>query len=137
MNEDHPCACRDYGANPSAEGWYEGSSLRVQGLLECDVVHTIGSGIIPARAGTTECGIRGVDHNWDHPCACRDYAYALTVIRSVRGSSLRVQGLPDAQKNVTTDRRIIPARAGTTSSNGRTSHFLTDHPCACRDYHAA
>ena len=111
---DHPCVCRDNAeAGADCQGT-RGSSLRVQG----QPLEAISAGvlfrIIPACAGTTGPRTLPTLAGADHPCVCRDNASQVRTRAFSKGSSLRVQGQQNSQRDCVNADRIIPACAGTT-----------------------
>ena len=128
---DHPRAC---GANPLRSKKrlpVSGSSPRVRGKLVHGLARPERRRIIPARAGQT---IAGAAHSlWqpDHPRACGANCSGSAVTIITDGSSPRVRGKLVAVDQADDRVRIIPARAGQTSTRGVPSTSTSDHPRAC------
>ena len=114
---DHPRACGVYIPRWVPGSVKEGSSPRVRGL---------------PRASTA-----GGPGSSDHPRACGVYAAEDAWVDPRRGSSPRVRGLPHSHTQGSTQRGIIPARAGFTHTLIITKLLTTDHPRACGVYRLA
>ena len=86
------------------------------------------SRIIPARAGFTPprtlCGCGSLDH----PRSRGVYGGSINTPGTLLGSSPLARGLPTVPPGTSTARRIIPARAGFTSSDLLRIAGTTDHP---------
>ena len=92
------------------------------------------TGIIPARAGSTE-GIC-IDHPRlrDHPRSCGEHEDFTLEPHSVRGSSPLVRGAPDRHVGIIASRGIIPARAGSTTVTISRPDWGEDHPRSCGEH---
>ena len=128
---DHPRAC---GANSSRSlfrSFELGSSPRVRGKpCRCSVRWPVGR-IIPARAGQTSTQ-KCTTVAWsDHPRACGANGSVSCVRSWETGSSPRVRGKPQHRVYAHGDGRIIPARAGQTSTPISRTSQTSDHPRAC------
>ena len=109
----------------------DGSSPRVRGKRTWPRSRWARSRIIPARAGQTLTSRTGDAKGPDHPRAC-GANISLQMSRTMpHGSSPRVRGKPVGAATVRVRRRIIPARAGQTTSITLTVKRDTDHPRAC------
>ena len=84
--------------------------------------------IIPARAGFTEESKRGVNGRGDHPRSRGVYVSPIRKGRGVQGSSPLARGLRQARRQARADARIIPARAGFTSTSAAATARARDHP---------
>ena len=128
---DHPRAC---GAN-SPVSWacspQCGSSPRVRGKPVPPTARPLGSRIIPARAGQTTTCSPTTSADSDHPRACGANRSALAAMTDNHGSSPRVRGKRPQKRHEPTQNRIIPARAGQTSSRACDGSARSDHPRAC------
>ncbi len=110
----HPRACGDHGSRGAIRVGGEGSSPRVRGPpLAPD----------PDRAAGTA-----------HPRACGDHAAPDAPMTATLGSSPRVRGPRAERPQEVGDRRLIPARAGTTSSRAPAQGPGPAHPRACGDH---
>ena len=148
---DHPRAC---GENSWIWSWQRvtgGSSPRVRGKRSQAALHAAGRGIIPARAGKTRPRRAPPRSRPDHPRACGENIGDFAADRRsggssprVRGkqprprraergagSSPRVRGKPPVLPGPFDDGRLIPARAGKTTTRPPCSTAVTAHPRAC------
>ena len=131
---DHPRACGVYPRKQSPRGTPSGSSPRVRGLPHSFTQRVTREGIIPARAGFTPAHARSTSPEWDHPRACGVYLAEQDMAEAVWGSSPRVRGLHGRRGRVGEHPRIIPARAGFTTSHAGPCRRQRDHPRACGVY---
>ena len=112
------------GAHPRAGGenlrWAEerwgtrGSSPRGRGKLGVDVEARVIRGLIPARAGKTSLGARGLGGFGAHPRAGGENRHQPPKPDQRRGSSPRGRGKHVAAAILHGLRGLIPARAGKT-----------------------
>ena len=127
----HPRACGENLDQAVADASPYGSSPRVRGKRTEDLGGDHPGGLIPARAGKT-CS----DSTWSrlpgaHPRACGENCSKITTDVETRGSSPRVRG-KQAQVHAGHQRlRLIPARAGKTSSQPPVQRTPPAHPRAC------
>ncbi|VEI15510.1 Domain of uncharacterised function (DUF2825) [Actinomyces viscosus] len=84
--------------------------------------------IIPARAGFTRILRRGVMRSWDHPRSRGVYGADDGLRGRDAGSSPLARGLRYRSRAPSGHRRIIPARAGFTTSQPRRGEIKPDHP---------
>ena len=126
-----------------------GSSPLARGLLERRLRAVCSAGIIPARAGFTSFLLlktsqlpgssplaRGLPSGptskvspWpDHPRSRGVYVRRADPVAGRRGSSPLARGLRDDEERGEQVNRIIPARAGFTTSSGSTRRCRRDHP---------
>ena len=87
--------------------------------------------IIPARAGQTAKCRPYSPPKTDHPRACGANTGACRSSHASAGSSPRVRGKPGWGRKRKAYLRIIPARAGQTTSAATSPEANTDHPRAC------
>ena len=128
---DHPRAC---GANQHMtreEAEDAGSSPRVRGKHAGTDPHRVHGRIIPARAGQTARRPRSGRACTDHPRACGANASVWSSLYLAIGSSPRVRGKRLLYGAYVGAHRIIPARAGQTSSRACDGSARSDHPRAC------
>ena len=128
---DHPRSC---GANAIA-GVYDkihlGSSPLVRGQRTGQSAFQRCVRIIPARAGPTSCPSGSSGNRPDHPRSCGANPSGIRSNADLAGSSPLVRG-QHASRLVGLSRvRIIPARAGPTSSLYSSSSTSQDHPRSC------
>ena len=100
-----PDAVEDRGSSPLARGLQDRRPLRGHHLR-----------IIPARAGFTAPSTTSSTGRSDHPRSRGVYWSSSTIAPSGRGSSPLARGLPSAASSPAWAERIIPARAGFTST---------------------
>ena len=126
--EDHPRSRGVYGrllCGVWAEG---GSSPLARGLRRRPSVPQVWAGIIPARAGFTRPCLRTRPRLRDHPRSRGVYDRAWDDEAWEAGSSPLARGLPGNSKSSPAPWRIIPARAGFTTTNVRIRTQRPDHP---------
>ena len=105
-----------------------GSSPLARGLLGDLLGPLAGERIIPARAGFTRCPPWPPCSRPDHPRSRGVYWWPRRPPSATTGSSPLARGLPPTTKKGGRPNRIIPARAGFTSTSPRTSKGAADHP---------
>ena len=105
-----------------------GSSPLARGLLPAAIKEAAAMRIIPARAGFTPRRTLSSSSRRDHPRSRGVYTFALAMGAPSFGSSPLARGLHDGTPDDDRSRRIIPARAGFTSSTGRSAPPTWDHP---------
>ena len=88
-------------------------------------------GIIPAHAGLTYGLLCRRQLSWDHPRACGAHALSFAHVEWPRGSSPRMRGSPERERQTLVWAGIIPAHAGLTISVSRRASSTRDHPRAC------
>ena len=125
---DHPRSRGVYQACSPEPDSTHGSSPLARGL------HTLGykpptiPRIIPARAGFTDwCCLRRC-RCWDHPRSRGVYVHLAPPMPQILGSSPLARGLPKEKTDAAIKARIIPARAGFTSTSRRCACRRRDHP---------
>ena len=115
---DHPRSRGVYSVLRIRHSITRGSSPLARGLLPVHAHGYQGGGIIPARAGFTALGKTGPFDWADHPRSRGVYRGATYPSIMTPGSSPLARGLPPASTHDRGVRRIIPARAGFTDSDG-------------------
>ena len=126
--EDHP---RSRGVYLFDDGCCEagpGSSPLARGLRLRIGFASLVFGIIPARAGFTFCCHGFFERHWDHPRSRGVYAKCSELWDAAAGSSPLARGLRPSGPADTQTGRIIPARAGFTSTASSGSNESWDHP---------
>ena len=88
----------------------------------------ISVGIIPARAGFTIMSVGARRLKQDHPRSRGVYPAGHPLFDAVYGSSPLARGLPTHDNHIHRRHRIIPARAGFTSSTPSRTSAVSDHP---------
>ena len=89
---DHPRACGEQSRDRRLHQGRGGSSPRVRGAGLDSRGGGFGSGIIPARAGSSRRYIPPCGASRDHPRACGEQSSARLVVNMIKGSSPRVRG---------------------------------------------
>ena len=125
---DHPRSRGVYLSSMGRGRVLVGSSPLARGLRAPARLVTGGGRIIPARAGFTRALPALSDWSWDHPRSRGVYAAARGARDIVRGSSPLARGLLRRADRARITARIIPARAGFTSSMWRAAGREEDHP---------
>ena len=92
-----------------------------------------GNRIIPTRVGTRAISALTSSSVGDHPHACGDKVCLHSLLRLLLGSSPRVWGQVEVQKDESGNVRIIPTRVGTRTFPSRHHQQDKDHPHACGD----
>ena len=108
-----------------------GSSPLVRGQLGEVFGHIVGDRIIPARAGPTRAKSARIPIPSDHPRSCGANPGDSPKCCDVRGSSPLVRGQRRYSELPHIRWRIIPARAGPTSTCRRDRGSSSDHPRSC------
>ena len=85
-------------------------------------------GIIPARAGSTSLRLPRLVSRRDHPRSRGEHFAEVAETGKPQGSSPLARGAPDSTTSPRLRRRIIPARAGSTSGTPAGTVSTTDHP---------
>ena len=125
---DHPRSRGVYVMDPIMGAGTVGSSPLARGLRLVAPGRVIVGRIIPARAGFTTPHGRSPGWRPDHPRSRGVYCPSPRECRRRCGSSPLARGLHD-QREVTLEvTRIIPARAGFTTSPRRPASPAWDHP---------
>ena len=105
-----------------------GSSPLARGLLVVAEISVTNIGIIPARAGFTQCPERAHQRRGDHPRSRGVYLRSGLKVVTGTGSSPLARGLPADYNERISKLRIIPARAGFTHDGGGSVGHGEDHP---------
>ena len=105
-----------------------GSSPLARGLPEGTAAHALAERIIPARAGFTAWSRGRSLRRPDHPRSRGVYGQGDDEGCGDRGSSPLARGLPGPRRLKGRQARIIPARAGFTSSPPAAAPLMSDHP---------
>ena len=113
LGQDHPHACGDKVWSATTIFGIVGSSPRVWGQEDNNVLINSGTGIIPTRVGTRKIKAPHMRGLWDHPHACGDKRCARSYFNPYGGSSPRVWGQEVIKAQGYVDSGIIPTRVGT------------------------
>ena len=127
----HPRACGENVRWTSQADREGGSSPRVRGKLLLLRWGPRSRRLIPARAGKTRTGRRPRRRGPAHPRACGENHMAPSSAARSGGSSPRVRGKPLQHGRPPARGRLIPARAGKTSSAAFPLSGGAAHPRAC------
>ena len=125
---DHPRSRGVYVFRAKRYVGTAGSSPLARGLRPKDPVREGRGRIIPARAGFTKMVQAYSGNMRDHPRSRGVYSAAKRPLTSTRGSSPLARGLRRQQDRRRRRSRIIPARAGFTSSRCSRTSPRRDHP---------
>ena len=128
VSRDHPRSRGVYSGTATPKNADKGSSPLARGLLGGDLSRRPGLRIIPARAGFTWWRCWRRPRRADHPRSRGVYDPAGTADLDDEGSSPLARGLRGAIPSVRRGSRIIPARAGFTSTPSPSSSTARDHP---------
>ena len=109
---DHPRACGEQASATTVTTSFTGSSPRVRGAVTVRAALVSGSGIIPARAGSSARSQGRRVPRRDHPRACGEQTPRCAKSAAMAGSSPRVRGADFLGGVSAKDNGIIPARAG-------------------------
>ena len=125
---DHPRSRGVYVSGASCSLRASGSSPLARGLRPAGTRAAGHMRIIPARAGFTTMRVDALIMPMDHPRSRGVYALRTSVGVAAFGSSPLARGLPFLPVEHETRARIIPARAGFTTSPPPTPPPRWDHP---------
>ena len=127
----HPRACGENGDTLETVASQYGSSPRVRGKPPPVGAQRRRRGLIPARAGKTDCRGRPGLCRWAHPRACGENDLGLASGVRGEGSSPRVRGKLPRHRHQHRQGRLIPARAGKTCAAAFRWACRGAHPRAC------
>ena len=113
---DHPRSRGVYNIETPVNGCGTGSSPLARGLQRASDLVVPSRGIIPARAGFTHPARAVAGLGRDHPRSRGVYHAAVEGIGVLQGSSPLARGLLQVAKSAEIQGRIIPARAGFTTT---------------------
>ena len=126
LYSDHPRSRGVYPASPQGRAERAGSSPLARGLHGIDRSQSPTLRIIPARAGFTVTLAPQGPWAPDHPRSRGVYVSAFPPATAFRGSSPLARGLRRVPPGLLDESRIIPARAGFTTTTTRVTR--RDHP---------
>ena len=115
---------------------YSGSSPRMRGTPLGQIGELEIGRFIPAHAGNTFSTFTLLLASAVHPRACGEHIRRRTSRDRVSGSSPRMRGTLDSQRQPAIYRRFIPAHAGNTSGQSDTAQANSVHPRACGEHSA-
>ena len=108
-----------------------GSSPRVRGAADAQLVVDELVGIIPACARSSSRSRPRGTGSWDHPRACGEQALRFFTTLISSGSSPRVRGAALDGEGLAPRLGIIPAYAGSSAGLGSSCPARWDHPHVC------
>ena len=111
-----------------------GSSPRMRGARTARSSGPSSWRIIPAYAGSTVVPVAVPREAEDHPRVCGEHQHRGSPSLLVRGSSPRMRGAPQRRNDFTARIGIIPAYAGSTPREQKSSGPTTDHPRVCGEH---
>ena len=106
----------------------------MRGALLSPIPRVGGGRIIPAYAGSTSTPPSPPCRPRDHPRVCGEHRRLKKLLATLAGSSPRMRGAPSGATSCTSLLRIIPAYAGSTTSDGATVGPTEDHPRVCGEH---
>ena len=125
---DHPRSRGVYGSELRIRVADTGSSPLARGLRQHAPLESSQRGIIPARAGFTQAVPSQYQTQPDHPRSRGVYRYVSFICQYVNGSSPLARGLRQHAPLESSQRGIIPARAGFTQAVPSQYQTQPDHP---------
>ena len=131
VSRAHPRACGENAIFARSSFVAYGSSPRVRGKLREEDRSAHHRRLIPARAGKTSWRRRQRPARRAHPRACGENFERARIVAWLRGSSPRVRGKPGGGPSRPGPVRLIPARAGKTSTTWDSGTASGAHPRAC------
>ena len=105
-----------------------GSSPLARGALPVDLGCRQGTGIIPARAGSTLQEVPHRRHCGDHPRSRGEHPVIDFIVAAFQGSSPLARGAHQGRLGGVDRGGIIPARAGSTGADNGRAGRTGDHP---------
>ncbi len=105
-----------------------GSSPHTRGAHAASLDDAIGTGIIPAYAGSTRYHFHNQLQAWDHPRIRGEHLTVSARAAPMAGSSPHTRGAPVAASAACSSAGIIPAYAGSTSWRSSSRSPTRDHP---------
>ena len=131
---DHPRMCGEHDSRPSSFGIWPGSSPHVRGARRVCHGASIGHGIIPACAGSTNYPTVSACNTRDHPRMCGEHGILEVEMLLGTGSSPHVRGAHPNAYRAARRGGIIPACAGSTFLVGNYIIHHWDHPRMCGEH---
>ena len=131
---DHPRGCGEHRARRIPLLQREGSSPRMRGALNGDLLPHVAVRIIPADAGSTTCLSSLLRYRQDHPRGCGEHSARSKLGNPVNGSSPRMRGAPPVGLPGDGPPGIIPADAGSTDAYAKAHWERQDHPRGCGEH---
>ena len=126
--------CGEHQLLSSDQTSIEGSSPRVRGTQNIEIIDNLADGIIPACAGNTGGWQLLVGRHGDHPRVCGEHPRSSSLTMPPAGSSPRVRGTLHVHDVRGGLRGIIPACAGNTTGSFPPAWCRWDHPRVCGEH---
>ena len=126
--EDHPRIRGEHPIAAKPDNLVMGSSPHTRGAPRPLAPSPVGSRIIPAYAGSTGRRPRRGRSGRDHPRIRGEHTTVSIAKGEAGGSSPHTRGAPACQRSRLAPPRIIPAYAGSTSTQSRRTRRHKDHP---------
>ena len=130
----HPRSRGDHDSTGHRRLSVEGSSPLARGPPYDWRVELEPVGLIPARAGTTMEASSSRTFTRAHPRSRGDHCRVIMSRMFIRGSSPLARGPPDVNQRIFDASGLIPARAGTTTSDCGCGRQLWAHPRSRGDH---
>ena len=131
---DHPRVCGEHPPTVCQGVSGLGSSPRMRGTPEENVVVLNNGGIIPAYAGNTLSIFPSNAFKRDHPRVCGEHEVVTNYADAAKGSSPRMRGTQKHPRGTVGAEGIIPAYAGNTSNCHMGRALARDHPRVCGEH---
>ena len=130
----HPRVCGEHESGDYPLSAASGSSPRMRGT-QCDCGgETLATRFIPAYAGNTPPRRKAEAPRPVHPRVCGEHEISGRPEETIDGSSPRMRGTRDSERDSPRHTRFIPAYAGNTESSSRIQGLSTVHPRVCGEH---
>ena len=131
FSQEHPRVCGENLRKRVGIGRCPGTSPRMRGKPATSHTHTKSDRNIPAYAGKTLAGIRSRSTAAEHPRVCGENSFTQQPEIFPKGTSPRMRGKPTEVARAAQSVRNIPAYAGKTTSDFRSTSAFPEHPRVC------
>ena len=131
---DHPRVCGEHLDTIASQLRLAGSSPRMRGTPDVRPSRRTRAGIIPAYAGNTFLSKLSAVGLRDHPRVCGEHHDYSRRAYPLVGSSPRMRGTHEIDRNAGRKPGIIPAYAGNTTAIGAWANQQRDHPRVCGEH---
>ena len=125
---DHPRIRGEHVPKARYNAFGKGSSPHTRGAPSSSVVLSVGSGIIPAYAGSTPTPSTSSSATWDHPRIRGEHSGMADSSPTTAGSFPHTRGARTGLADESLPARIIPAYAGSTPVSRSGPGSARDHP---------
>ena len=133
----HPHACGEHDTPDFFQPSTRGSSPRMWGTRPLGVAASVGLRFIPTHVGNTRSAPASCRTIPVHPHACGEHARWASTAGRLLGSSPRMWGTHEHQRNGDAPVRFIPTHVGNTSGRISWPPRQTVHPHACGEHGGA